>query len=138
MLECRQWCVHLHIVYHEYLSLSLFADAYFSLAHTHSSYFFFLSFFALFLLHLGLILPFLVGFHVWYSVEREMFFLIFGFFSGLILIEIQMEKCYCGNMSTYQLKIFDIAFILSTLFQIRCIFLFLLCSVTVCCCCARW
>lgn len=78
--------------------------------------------------HPGLVSPFLISRSRTRWVRhfdmfgREMFILIFR--DGVYSLKFKWEKCYCGNMSTDLVKIFDIAFMLSTLFQIRCRFFF--------------
>lgn len=98
MLECRQWCLHLHIVFHEYLSLSLFVQR--------------------ILLHICSIHHFLLP--VYFDAAVKNVLLIFAYDVGFeCSLKFKWKNTIRGN-TMMSSKMFNITFVLSTLYQLFC------------------
>lgn len=102
MSECRQWCVHLHIVYHEYLSLSLLSSTHISVRSSRQSCFMVYLFCSLFFRYYSCL-----SFTLFQSQFRIILMppmkFSFDFVCWLTVgpfIEIQMGLSDCENMSS--------------------------------------
>lgn len=117
MLECRQWCLHLHIVFHEYLSLPFICPLH-SFTYICSFYDFLLvDFYLDAVKHFHLIVD---GFATAAATLNVCVFLLFVlvYFVFECSLNFKWEKYHFWDMMIFVKKILHIIFTLSTLFQI--------------------